>query len=127
MREPKFRIPMKCTSCGKHGFFEDKWNIPQKKFIRVEFGWCCSSTAYRIIGEPQQYTSEKDENNKETCEADIVAANIYGGEEPQILEVLHEGTGFVINYEDSESGTVLLSEFIGHYKIIGNTHENPEL
>ncbi len=80
MREPKFRIPMKCTACGKHGFFEDKWNIPQKKFIRVEFGWCCSATACRVIGEPQQRTGLQDTKTKAGIYKDDIVNLSDGGE-----------------------------------------------
>jgi len=75
----------------------------------------------------EQYTGRKDKHGVKTYESDIVNASIYSDEKPQKLIVQWLGSGFVIEYEDSESDLVLISEFVGSLEVIGNVHKNPEL
>lgn len=74
-----------------------------------------------------QYIGEKDIKGVKIYFQDLVKAWIYGDEEPQILQILYENCGFIIDYEDSESDCVLVGNFVGQLEIIGNIHDNPEL
>ena len=78
------------------------------------------------ITESQAYICSIDIGMTAVYEGDIVRAYIYSDEEPQELTVQWLGSGFVIEYEDSESDIVLISEFVGSIEIIGNIYENPE-
>jgi len=76
-----------------------------------------------------QYTEHLDSNKKEIYSKDIVEANIYSDEVPQILDVYYNDfmTAFVIDYVDSDSEVVPIGFFAGSLRIIGNSIENPEL
>jgi len=76
-----------------------------------------------------QYIEHLDSNKKEIYSEDIVEANIYSDEVPQILDVYYNDfmTAFVIDYVDSDSEVVPIGFFAGSLRIIGNSIENPEL
>ena len=74
-----------------------------------------------------QYTGLMDRNGKEIYEGDVVRASIYCDEDAQVLEVKYRGTGFVIDYRDSEADYFMLSDFPGTVEVLGNIYENPEL
>ncbi len=80
-----------------------------------------------LIGTKDKKRTEGFPNGQSIYKGDIVSASIYFNEEPQILEIKYVGTAFVIDYEDTESDTVLLSEFMGSVEVIGNTTDDPEL
>lgn len=69
------------------------------------------------------YADRQDKNDKPIYQGDTVKAYIYGNEEPQILDVIYRNGGFVIDYEDSESDTVLVALFDGIIEIIGTIHD----
>lgn len=89
--------------------------------------YCTHLIPLQYIGVKDMKRTEAFPDGQEICEADIVRASIYSNEEPQILEVKFVGSAFIIEYEDSESDTVLLSEFVGSVEILGNIYEHPEL
>ena len=74
-----------------------------------------------------QFTGLRDKNGKEIYEGDVVRASIYCDEDAQVLEVKYRGTGFVIDYRDSEADYFMLSDFPGTVEVLGNIYENPEL
>jgi len=84
-------------------------------------------TVGQFIGQMDSKRTEEYPKGLEICQGDMVEASIYCDEEPQVLEVIFRKGAFVIDYEDSESDCVIVGEFAGSLKIIGNKSDNPEL
>jgi uncharacterized phage protein (TIGR01671 family) len=94
---------------------------------RDGFAWWKENSIPTLLDTVEQFTGELDLNKKEIYEGDIVSAFIFADETPQKLSVEYRCGGFLIDYKDSESDTVLIGAFVGSLKVIGNIHENPEL
>jgi len=67
-----------------------------------------------------QSTGFLDSNGCEIYEGNTILAWIYSDEIPQELEVYYKGSGFVIDYIDSEADYFYLSEFPGSIEITGH-------
>ena len=115
---------------SEHGKYRGKHNGGWKKgFLSYNF----KTNEYEIVNSQGvwpvilssvgQSTGECDCSKMEIFDKDWVEASIYGGEDPQILQVHWCKGGYVIDYEDSESDCVLIGEFVGRLKITGD----PEL
>lgn len=123
------RVDNKEWVYGYYVKIDDKHYITDGKDYAIEVcGGKLLPTFIEVIPETVgQYIGEKDIKGVKIYFQDLVKAWIYGDEEPQVLEVLYEGCGFIINYEDSESDCVLVGNFVGQLEVIDNIHDNPEL
>jgi len=136
MKNIKYRIPVTCQNNHKAFWFciiSDFYigrhlSIPK---TGVQNPCVCPKTefgqGYTRAGENQLCSNHVDRSNEELYEGDIVEASIYGDEDPQILEILYQHNAFIIEYKDSESDFVILSDFVGSLKKIGNTFLNPDI
>lgn len=127
MREIKFRARVE----NEDGIFEIK---RVRKLTMFSGGGLyyvyCENDDYEYQLTPSdlmQYTGLRDRHGKEIYEGDVVRASIYCDEDAQVLEVKYRGTGFVIDYRDSEADYFMLSDFPGTVEVLGNIYENPEL
>lgn len=119
MREIKFRA----------------WDKEQKKFISpiIHDGKAYHNIEDFVDNVPwinhdsQQFTGLHDKHGKEIWEGDLVIAQIYDDDLEIPLVVKWEYSGFIIDYQDSESDFHYLETFPGSLEVIGNFCEHHEL
>jgi len=123
MREIKFRGKRKSDGKWIYGFYLINPKGPCIYDPEIGDMPIIPETVGQFTGQMDSKRTEEYPKGQEICQGDMVEASIYCDEEPQELEVIFRRGAFVIDYEDSESDCVIVGEFAGSLKIIGNIHE----
>lgn len=124
----KFRVAIKCNSCGVAGFQYWEWNGQQ--FIEDGYDCCkCASPSLVLNSKPEQCTGLKDKNGKLIFEGDIVSGSngsINGHEWPYTMTIKSITGGFLFPAWAYDKEGNHRGDSTHYVNIIGNVHEVQE-